>query len=451
MAHITLPEEYPIDHEQPMVSGGAEETATIDAVGHRIKTALQTAVVAGEITPANEALRLTIFGMGEAYSHSPAMGALTLGLSTLAIEGAGAMASASLLASETNQRLNTFLRENMKKRGYNEDQKFSPVTKIGTTFLGGSVVGMGVDKFENPEMTTQDLRKDGLIKATWLAGVCAVGGAAGSKGIELLFEEPKTSAVVAAGIAVAGIARKVKNVIGREVPLPVAETISDGNVWFDTDKYGNRYGILKDPEDLRKAADLEQMVWTEKSFGDLEEEGYLPYIAKSRTFAAFSGDECIGMNRMFVGDETIVPPFLEMEKPEEMGGGPVEYFDEAERSKIAEQARAGEVEELGTVAVDMSHRGKGINLRLWRLAYRDAAARGIKSWGIIMEPERVEKLNKHNGFTFKQISEAVPYQGGDCAAFIMDLEDVDQSMRKHHPLKHFWFVGKKLAAPSPEE
>jgi hypothetical protein len=111
-----------------------------------------------------------------------------------------------------------------------------------------------------------------------------------------------------------------------------------------------------------------------------------------------------------------------------------------------DEARVGDIEELGTAAVATELRGQGVNLRLWRLAYRDARARGIKKWGIIMEPERVEKMNKNHGFTFRQLGDPIPYQGGDCAAFIMDLDEVDKTMKKKHPLTHFWFASKKISA-----
>jgi hypothetical protein len=55
-------------------------------------------------------------------------------------------------------------------------------------------------------------------------------------------------------------------------------------------------------------------------------------------------------------------------------------------------------------------------------------------------------MNQQHGFTFRQLTEAIPYQGGDCAAFIMDLDDAEQAMKKKHPLTHFWFVAKKISA-----
>jgi lauroyl/myristoyl acyltransferase len=86
-----------------------------------------------------------------------------------------------------------------------------------------------------------------------------------------------------------------------------------------------------------------------------------------------------------------------------------------------------------------------VNVRLWRLAYRDAVDRDIKQWGIIMEPERVERMNKGHGFTFEQLGEVKKdYQGGDCAAFVMNLDEVASQMRRKKPIQYFWFTRKSL-------
>jgi GNAT superfamily N-acetyltransferase len=268
------------------------------------------------------------------------------------------------------------------------------------------------------------------MTSAWLAGVVAVAGAAAAEGIGAGVEHPSASAAVAfsAGAVALGRSRVKRWNVERHTP----ESIKDWRI--DSDKYGLSYGLLESPELLAEAAIVEQAVWDEKQYGNLEEEGYLPFIKNSRTFGALDPEgNIVGMNRMFQATETEVPPFLEMD-----------FDDESEKEAIIADARLGNTEELGTVAVLPKFRGKRANLRLWRMAYRDARERGIQNWGIIMEPERVAKMNKYQGFTFRQLGPAVNYQGGDCAPFIMSLEEVDQSMSKNHRLNYFWFVTKKL-------
>ncbi len=405
----------------------------------KFKQSAQAAVVGLEISPVNEAIRLSAFGAGEAMTHSPAMGALTLGISTLAIEGSAALAMANLSVTEKAKGINDRIRSKLARLGYDADSQVSGVSIATSAFLGGSAVSMALHNIHEPERTYEQNREFGLRTAAWLAGTCGVLGAAGSEAVDYAFNNPSTTSLIAGGAIVSAAARKIRKTLSERRAHEDVGNPENPTVWLDYSK-GIKYGLLGDGEQLDEAGELEQKVWDEMDYGSLEEEGYGPHIEHSRTFAAFSKDgRCIGMNRMFgaheTEEETIVPPFLDEEMP---------YYDETERESIAEQALRGEVEELGTVAVEKEFRGKSVNLHLWRLAYRDARERGIKSWGIIMEPERVQRMNERHGFRFRQLGEAVWYQGGACAAHIMDLEEVNQAMQHEHPIEHFWFARKNI-------
>jgi GNAT superfamily N-acetyltransferase len=398
---------------------------------HRIKTAGQLAFVAAEVTPLNELVRLSVFGAGAGMSHNnPVVGAVTAGASTLVVEGFGALAAAGLLPTERSRKTIGWINAKLKKVGVGEDAKFSGISKAGFAFMGGSVVAMAIEQRENPDFTKQQSRRYGLRTAAWLSAVCGVGGYLAAEGIDVGLEHTATSLTVAAALGATALGRKGVRDFNTQ-----RRVVHDLKKWrVDRDKHGLSYGIASSEDSLLRAATVEQTVWDEKNYGDLVEEGYMPYIKNSRTFAAFDEyGNCIGMNRMFTATETEVPPFLDME-----------FYDESEKAKIIDGARAGAVEELGTVAVVPEYRGKRVNLRLWRIAYRDARTRGVHSWGIIMEPERVARMNKYQGFTFEQMGPATEYQGGNCAPFIMSLPEVDAKMRKNHPLNYQWFVRNKL-------
>jgi len=184
-------------------------------------------------------------------------------------------------------------------------------------------------------------------------------------------------------------------------------------------------------EQLAIASAFEQRVWNEEGYGSLEE--YAGYIANSRTFTVFRDDECIGIARLFDGRRLILPFVTKM------------LFDSEDvREEIAELSLQGKVEEFGTVAVDRRYRNRMIFERLARLAYRDSYNRGIEKWGVIMEPERVNKMNHAYGFTFKRLGIAVDYQGGYCAAHIMDLQEVYDNMRVKFPEIYNWFANEEL-------
>lgn len=286
------------------------------------------------------------------------------------------------------------------------------------------------NQYRNFIPTVTEARGNSLLHEARRTGFYAIIGAAGAETIQIAAENPIISAPVLGSAVAVEIGRRLAARLRTLKPVDIAT-----EAWHDSDKRYS-YQLVTDEAELRKAAILEQAVWDEKEFGNLIEEGYGPHIERSRTFAAFDGEECIGMTRMFIADDDVVPPFLDEEMP---------YYDETERKSLMESARAGLLEELGTAAVSPNARGQGVNDRLWRMAYRDARARGVEQWGIIMEPGRVEKdLNGRHGFTFRRLGDAVNYQGGDCAAFVMDLEEVNRAMQRKHPLSHYWFVRKSL-------
>lgn len=415
----------------------ASEEVTRAAVSwtHYIKRGIQTSLTVAEISPLNEVARASVFVGGEALSHNPVMGALTLGLSTLAIEGAGALAAADLVASKTNQQFNQSVKDKLEKIGFNSDKQLSRFSKTAWTFVGGSVVGMTLEQFDSPDMTAEQQRVFGLKSAVWLAGICAVAGAAGDEAVDYTIHNPMVGAAVAGSAGVVAVGRKAASTMTRRAELRQLVAESGPTEWLDHDRRGLEYGIIRDAERLQKAAELEQAVWDEKGYGNLSEEGYDQYIANSTTYAAFDkAGNCLGMDRMFRAVDGMVPPFLAEDMP---------YYAETERQAIIDLANEGLVEELGTLAVDPSARNKDVNQRLYRLSYRDLINRGVEYCGIIMEPERVDKL-RQQGFVFTQLGPAVDYQGGACAAHIMHIPTFVNSLRKEHPLQHYWFVTRKI-------
>lgn len=408
-----LSEPVDIDSREPTVSGSSSRL-------HAAKTSIELAIVAAELSPLNEIMRFTPYAATVAGNSHPLISGAVLGGATLAVEGAAALATADLLDSEKGKKIVGWVNDKTGKL-FAGDIKMSPVAEAGVAYLGGSAVVLAEKQREDPTRTAEQNRKHGIWTASWLAGTLAVQGALLAEGIQ----SPDPQSIGIALVAAAGvpaIAKWAKNLASRnQRPAEVMK-----------DKHKNHvYALVEDPVLLEKAAILEQEVWTERNYGDLSEEGYDEHIANSRTFACFDGEECVGMTRMFAGNEQLQPPFLDMP-----------FYDEKDKSVIAAKTSEGEIEELGTAAVVPELRGAGINTRLWRMAYRDARARGIESWGIVMEPERVQRMNDRYGFTFRQLGEPIAYQGGDCAAHIMDLDAVDKSMSKKHPLSHYWFVKK---------
>lgn len=202
-------------------------------------------------------------------------------------------------------------------------------------------------------------------------------------------------------------------------------------------EFGYTVKLTTDPhgEEAQKALQLEQSIWDENNYGSLDD--YSSYLGQSRIFSAWEGDKCIGVTRVFEGHPQ-PPPFLHL---------PI--TNPEDRAFLEKGCADGDIEELGTAAVPKEERPKKVSLELWRLAYRDARARGVKAWGIIMEPNRVAVMNRRYDFTFRQLGEPVNYQGGECAVHYLDLEEVDQHMRASNPGLYDWFVQEPLNSSKP--
>lgn len=423
-------------HDNAEVSGDGRFRRTLNAV----KIGFEAAVVGAEVLPVNEAIRYGAFAVAQVNYGNPIMGGLVLGGVTMLIEGGAALAASDLLSTHQGIKVTSWAKDKLNKI-VPENNRMSPLVESGVAYLGGSAVVLVAKQIENPERTKNQNRKHGLFTAAWLSGVLAVQGALAANGIS----NPNNGSVGAAIFATAGVIGAARWAKGRvnnsqtnqqpdgpaapNQPLMPEELIS-----FDS-KRGMTSRLLDSTDQVRidEALKLEQKVWNKKQYGSLEE--YSKYMLQSSVYASYDekGD-CIGVSRVIGGTGELLPPFMDMP------------FDDPDlKNSLAAGCTTGQVEELGTVAVD-SEKAPMIKtaLSLWRLAYRFARSRDVKQWGIIMEPNRVTAMNARYGFTFKQAGPKIQYQGGMCAVHIMDLQEVDQNMSHTRPKNYDWFVCEPL-------
>ena len=420
-----LPVPIEVDQSEILNTSDIEKSTPLQ----KAKRGAQIAIAATEILPTNELIRASVFGASELISRNPVSAGVAIGLSTFVIEAAGGLSASSLFNTETSTKMFTWINDKAKKMGIPAEKNISDISKIGWTFLGGTVIGLSLEQRENTDRTLEQNRRYSFRTSAWLAGVTAVGGALAAEGVKAGINNTGTGAIiggslVAAGATYTGLKRRF-NRSNREVRRIEAQQDVDPESGFV-------YKFTKKKKMLKKAAELEQQVWDEKNYGSLEE--YEDQIAKSRTFTSFDKDRCVGLVRIFGGDPETPPPFVE-ELP---------FDSEERRSQIINDVKNGITEEVGTLAVSKEDRYGDVSMRLWRLAYRDAIARGVKSWGIIMETGRVRAMNKSFGFTFSRLGDPIDYQGGKCAAHIMDLDEVKTNLRENHPAIFEWFVNQPL-------
>src|SRR3990167_286398 len=173
---------------------------------HIVKRALQSTVIALEVSPANEAMRYGAFGAVLTQTRNPLIGAAVLGGSTLLVEGAATLATADLIASERANKTINWINGKLNKY-VPADAKMPPVAEAGVAMLGGSVVVLAEKQREDPTRTAEQNRRHGMFTAGWLAGVLAGEGALVAHGGEGYYD-PKS--IGAALIAVGGLAAGAK-------------------------------------------------------------------------------------------------------------------------------------------------------------------------------------------------------------------------------------------------
>jgi len=173
---------------------------------------------------------------------------------------------------------------------------------------------------------------------------------------------------------------------------------------------------------------LEEEIFLESGYGDMT--AYEKYIPQSRILGAYRPqiEKPVGVVRLIAG-KPLLPPFF----------SPV--FKVKERKYWESLAAEELLEELGTVAVEKSYRGKGVGSSLYKAAYQDSKSRGITHWVIVMEPWRVWALNIKFHGTFRRVGKVKWYMGGFCAPHVMILQDVEREMSRKDPATFSWFTG----------
>lgn len=218
-------------HEQPDSSNYAAYTEALEepigssSLWQRTKRGIEGGILFAQVTPMNEAARFGAAGAAIASGASPLTTAAVYGGATLAIEASAAYAAASWLDTDRSKNAIDWFNDKLKKRGIPTDTEFSPVTKAGIAFVGGTAIVQAVKHRENPERTKDQNRSYGLRAAAALAGVCGVQGYFVARGIDAPGPETIGGALIAVGGA-AGLAKWTKKRLSKESTLG-SEPIQD--------------------------------------------------------------------------------------------------------------------------------------------------------------------------------------------------------------------------------
>lgn len=146
-------------------------------VVHLGKRAIQSAVIAAELLPINEAVRYGALGYALTTTDGgPLLGAAVLGGTTLAVEGSAVMAASGILATDKSKEVFRQVRHKL-RRLIPTESKMGPLMEAGVAMLGGSVVVLAEKQRENPDRTKKQNIKHGLFTAGWMSAYFAGEGA----------------------------------------------------------------------------------------------------------------------------------------------------------------------------------------------------------------------------------------------------------------------------------
>ncbi|MCA9337347.1 hypothetical protein KC951_01415 [Candidatus Saccharibacteria bacterium] len=170
----------------------------------------EVAVIAAEVTPANEAFRLMVAGTAQAINGDPVVVASAFAGATLVVEGIAAYATADLLDRPTGRKAINWVNKKMKRVTKQETVSTNLALEASLAYLGGTAITTFAKASSEPERTKQENKQYGLMTSLGLATVCGLQAYMLSRGIET--PDAKNIAAAVFGVAsvpiVAGMAKR---------------------------------------------------------------------------------------------------------------------------------------------------------------------------------------------------------------------------------------------------
>lgn len=161
-----------------------------------------SSLAAAAASPLNEGVRYSIFGIAEGLSRSPLVGAAAFGISTLGVEGIGALAASYAFDNNLSNKVFEYInRRALPRIGIREDAKLSTFTKLNVLQFGGSVAYMALLQREDPDRNLEQNLRTGMKASVLLAGATAVQGALMSEGINIGLDHSLEIGLGAFGLA----------------------------------------------------------------------------------------------------------------------------------------------------------------------------------------------------------------------------------------------------------
>ena len=168
------------------------------------------------VSPANELVRLSLYGVAQEYTHSPIISALTLGVSTFAVEGVGSYATADLMDADMENNRIQKIHNRIKKSRIMSKINTGVGTEMGLSMFMGVPATMVIKQAQLPERTREENRNYGLRMSL---GVAAVLGTEALTLSETISHPSLKNGLIlagAVGVAAGGVGRVMKRVTSKK-------------------------------------------------------------------------------------------------------------------------------------------------------------------------------------------------------------------------------------------
>ncbi len=159
----------------------AEEQRDRNWAANPVGAVIAAGIVAAEVSPLNEAMRLGAYGLALKLSQGDVVAATVVaGGATMVIEGGAAIAAADLLDTDRGQSVTKRTARIFEKTGL----RTNLATEAAIAFMGGSAVVTAVKHQQDVERSRKQNRKYGLTSASAISLFTMAEAFAGAKAIE---------------------------------------------------------------------------------------------------------------------------------------------------------------------------------------------------------------------------------------------------------------------------
>ncbi|MDZ7786506.1 MAG: hypothetical protein U5L95_05320 [Candidatus Saccharibacteria bacterium] len=176
------------------------ELGRFASIRDKAKYIIETGVVGLIVSPANEIFTYAPAAAVQASTGNTLTAACTLGGLNALFQGAGTVASADLLDTNTSNKAVSWLNERLTKVTKGKRYISNPVVEANLAYWGGSSVVLAARQVENPSINKRERLKYGLFTTAWTSPVLTTQWLTVGNSIE----DPSMTNIGVAGAATVG-------------------------------------------------------------------------------------------------------------------------------------------------------------------------------------------------------------------------------------------------------